>query len=51
MKAIEEIIKYIGGMSLEELLETYRDTEKSNLAEANLVRLLITAELDKRISK
>ena len=51
MKAAEEIIRILGGMSLEELLELYRDTDKSDLAEASLLRLLITAELDKRIQK
>lgn len=49
MKAAADIIKILGGMSLEELLEMYRDASKSDLAEASLLRLLITAELDKRI--
>ena len=51
MKAAEEIIRILGGMSLEELLELYRDTDKNDLTEASLLRLLITAELDKRTQK
>lgn len=52
MKAAAEVIKILSGMSLEELLELYRDTEKrGDLAEATLLRLLITAEIDNRINK
>lgn len=51
MRAAEEIIAIIGSMSLEELLETYKDADKcGSLAESSLLRLLITAELDKRIN-
>ena len=49
MKAIELVIETLGGMSLEELLEMYRHAEFNTLAEENLLRLLIVAELDKRI--
>jgi len=49
MKAIELVIEILGGLSLEELLEMYRHAEANTLAEENLMRLLVTAELEKRI--
>lgn len=49
MKAAEQIINILGGMSLEELLEAYKNAD-GKIAEASLLRLLITAELDKRIN-
>ena len=49
MRAIELVIETLGGLSLEELLEMYRHAEFNTLAEENLLRLLIVAELDKRI--
>lgn len=49
MRAIELVIETLGGLSLEELLEMYRHAEANTLAEENLLRLLIVAELDKRI--
>lgn len=49
MRAIEDIISILGGLSLEELLEMYRNAEANTLAEASLMQLLITAELEKRI--
>lgn len=49
MRAIEDIISILAGLSLEELLEMYRNAEANTLAEASLMQLLITAELDKRI--
>lgn len=48
---MKTIIELLHGMSLEELLEAYKDADKLHtLAEANLLRLLITAELDNRIT-
>ena len=49
MKAIETVIEILGGMSLEELLEMYRHAEANTIAEENLMRLLVTVELEKRI--
>lgn len=47
----EQIIKLLAGMSLEELLETYKDAERLlGKAGASVIQLLITAELDKRIN-
>lgn len=48
---MKTLIELLGSMSLEELLDHYKDADKApTLAEANLLRLLITAELDKRIT-
>ena len=49
MNGIEKIIEILGGLSLEELLELYRYAEANTIAEESLLRLLVTAELDKRI--
>lgn len=51
MKGIEKIIEILGGLSLEELLEMYRHAEANTMAEENLMRLLVVAELESRISK
>lgn len=49
MKAIELVIEILGSLSLEELLELYRNAEANTIAEENLMRLLVTVELEKRI--
>lgn len=47
----EQIINLLADMSLEELLETYKDAEAMlGKAGASVIHLLITAELDKRIN-
>lgn len=46
-----ELVGLIGKMSLEELLEAYKDTEQLlGKAGASVIHLLIVAELDKRIN-
>lgn len=45
------IIKLLAGMSLEELLDTYKDAEAMlGKAGASVIHLLVVAELDKRIN-
>lgn len=47
----EYLVEVISGMSLEELLEAYKDSEALlGKAGASVIQLLITAELDKRIN-
>lgn len=47
----EELIGALGNMSLESLLELYKDAEiQHGKAGASLLHLLIVAELDKRIN-
>lgn len=47
----EELIGIVSGMSLEELLEAYKDAEMLlGKAGASVLHLLIVAELDKRIN-
>lgn len=47
----EELIGIVSGMSLEELLEAYKDAERMlGKAGASVIHLLIVAELDKRIN-
>ena len=51
MGGMQTIIEILHDMTLEELLDHYKDADKApTLAEANLLRLLITAELDNRIT-
>lgn len=46
---MHRIIEIISEMNIEELLEVYRKADRANSeAEANLMRLLITAELENR---
>lgn len=48
---MKTLIEILHTMSLEELLEHYKEADTApTLAEANLLRLLITAELDNRIT-
>ena len=48
---MEHVINILSDMSLEELLDMYKDADNLySLAESNLLRLLITMELDKRIN-
>lgn len=49
MNGLEKVIEILGGLSLEELLEMYRHAEANTMAEENLMRLLVTVELEKRI--
>lgn len=51
MNGIEKIIEILGCLSLEELLEMYRHAEANTIAEENLMRLLVTVELEKRIEQ
>lgn len=47
-----KLLETLGKMSIEELLETYKDAERMfGKAGASVIHLLIVAELDKRINE